>query len=648
MSNLDFETYSEADLLKVGGWRYSEDSSTEVICLQYSLDSDGRDGEPHLWTPDMPQPKALFDAINAGEILHAFNSFFEWSIWHNCLKWPLVPIGQWRDTAAQAAASAMPRKLGDVAIALGLPADQQKSKRGTYLIQRLCKPYRGERVRDPELIQELIDYCRQDVITERAVGRRLKPLSEFEQRVWELDQKANIRGIRVDVATALNANAIRQSCETQASIDINKVTQGRVSSVSKVADIKTYLNSRGMDVTSLAKETVSDLLKEPDLDDKCRKVLQLRADVGKSSVAKYDKLVEIASTRGRLHGLLRYHGAATGRWSGNLFQPQNLPRPLAGMYDMDAVIHAINTCNMDVIELSFGNPMDALVSGIRGMLTADEGKQLFISDYAAIEARVVAWLAGQEDLLDVFRDHGKIYEYTASQIYGTPWQDVGPDERFIGKVASLALGFQGAKGAFLGMAGTYGVEIPETKAVEIVNNWREANDKIVSLWEKFDTAAGEAITEPGVTFPVETAYTKIGFRYDGKWLIMQLPSGRKIRWFNPKIELVEKPWGKALGMTYYGLDSTKGLSWRKMNTYGGDLVQSATQATARDIMANAMVNLDANGFEVLLTVHDEVISQAGPDRRIEEYNQIMLDSPTWAAGLPVGAEGFTSHRYRKD
>lgn len=630
--SIDFETYSEGDIRKLGAWGYSKHPTTEVICMAYAYGEEA----PILWLPSMELPEFAKDPSSFK--FNAWNSFFEYCIWHHVLDWPEVSVPQWNDTAAHAAALAMPRALGACGAALGLSQDQQKDKRGKYLIQRLCKPYRGKRIQDDELLNELYDYCVQDVVAEREISKRLRPLNTLERKVWELDQTINIRGVFIDTQAVDDALIIIDQVVEYLNGEVSRITDGELVNVSQRQRVIDYIGSLGFVMEKFDKAYLEVVLKDESLPDIARRLIEIRQQLGKTSTAKYTALKELVTDDHRAHGLLMYHGAATGRWSGKHFQPQNLPRP--SFDDTDKCIELFQFQDAEILGAIYNEPMEALSSSLRGMICAPEGKRLIVSDYSAIEARVLAWLAGQEDVLNVFRSHGMIYEHTASQIYGVELQNVDKEQRFIGKVATLALGYQGGAKAFQGMAEMYGVDIDTDLAETVKSDWRNANKKIVRFWWDCEAAAIKAVKSPGKTFRVRA----IAFRVVGSFLFCRLPSGRALAYYQPRIAI-----GKFDNeqVTFMGTNSVT-RKWQRQETYGGKLVENITQAVARDLMAEAMLRIEESGYEVVLSVHDELIAEASNDfGSVEEFEKLMCELPTWAQGLPVNSEGFECKRYRK-
>lgn len=648
----DFETYSECNLKKHGAWVYGEHPSTEPICFMYAFDGDEdniRDWIPtekeciqRKWSMPADMWVALF--ID-GATFSAQNDFFEFCIWNLCLKWPTLPVSQQEDTMAWSAAHALPLALDKCALALGTKA--QKDRRGAQLIQLLSKPVRGHRNRDPGLLQEMYEYCRQDVRTELGIRKRLKPLVPSERKVWELDRKINIRGVRIDGELAVAALDLSTQVTAELDKRFSTITGGKVASARKRDQVLNLVQDSGIEVADLRKTTIKKMLEDDTLPERVREILELRLESSKASVAKYSKAFDIIAADGRAHGLLQYHGATTGRWAGRMFQPQNLPRP--SFNDTDACIDWILARDIEMVGMFWGSPMEAMSSCLRGLIQAAPGKRLIAADYSAIEARMLAWGAGQEDIVEVFRSHGKIYEYTAQQIYGIPWEEIDKEsmERLIGKVANLALGYQGAAGAFLSMAAVYGIMVKESLVKKIVNDWREANDKIVNFWYDLDRQAIRAVKNPGHWFKGATGVVSFACARNREFLYMKLPSGRMLAYYQPRVELVKTPWGKEKEqVTHLGFDKKR--RWCRIRRYGGSWTENWDQAASRDLIAHAMPKLEEAGYEIILTVHDEIIGEAPEGHgSLKEFNQIMCTLPEWAKGLPVKAAGFETIRYRK-
>lgn len=638
--HLDFETYSEADLKKVGAWAYSKHPTTEVICMALHNDEWQPETPPTIHT-DIDDIKFEINhyILKGNCVFKAWNSFFELAICVNVLGLDrALDLDLWEDTAASAAALALPRALGQCGAAIGLEQDKQKDKRGSTLIQRLCKPYRGKRIQDPELLNELYEYCKQDVIAEREIHKRLRPLTQSERRVWQLDQQINLRGVHIDTDLVDSAIDVIDQVNDTLNQEVADITNGELTNVSQRAKVIDYVGSLGYELTSYDKAYLAKAVTDENLPPIAKRLIEIRQQSGKTSTAKYASLKKLTTDEGTAHGLLMYHGASTGRWSGKHFQPQNLPR--SSFDDTDTCIKVIKTRDADLLTSIYDDPMEALSSCVRGVICAPNGKRLIVSDYSAIEARVLPWLSGQDDVLEVFRGHGKIYEHTASQIYNKHIDDVTKDERFIGKVATLALGYQGGARAFQKMAENYGVDIGEAQADIIKTDWRDANPNTVRFWWDCDAAAVKAVQNPGKTFNVRS----VAFRVVAGFLFCKLPSGRLLAYCQPRIGIgkFDNP-----QVTFMGINSVT-RKWERQDTYGGKLVENITQAVARDLMAEAMLRVEEHGYQVVLSVHDELIAEADEGfGTVEEFEQLMCVLPPWATGLPIAAEGFESKRYRK-
>jgi len=629
--SIDFETYSECDIRKSGAYAYADHPTTEVLCLAWSVD----DEPPELWTPNDPLPHRLFTLIEAGgATVWAWNSFFEMGIWNLVLKWKPVPINQWRDTAALAAAQAYPRALGKCGEALGLEGDAAKSKRGKILIQRCCKPYRGERVRDPQLYKELYDYCLQDVVAEREIRKMLRNLRGLENDVWESDQKINWRGVRLDRDSIYNALEIIDKHSKTLNKEVYEITGGVLDNTASRAKSLAWITSQAYSMTGYDKQSVEAAISDDNCPDNVKKFLEIRQALSKSSTKKYDAMKAVLGKDGRAHGILMYHGAATGRWSGRHFQPQNLPRP--SIDDVDSVIEQMKAKDPEKIDIE---PMEAMSSCLRGMLIASEEHRLMCADYSSIEARALAWIADHDSVLKVFANGKDIYKFTAATMYRIPYEEVDKDQRFVGKVATLALGYQGGIRAFQKMAEVYGADVDEQQALKIRNDWREANDPIVKLWVSTERAARNAVSYKGKVYKA----AKGEFKWVKGDLLFKLPSGRILSF--PEAKLVQGDRG--MDLVYSGMNNHI-HRWGEIKAYGGSLVQSITQAVARDLLAEAVLRLEQSKYPVVLHVHDEIVADVPKGvGSLKDFEEIMCQLPVWAEGIPVEAEGYESERYRK-
>lgn len=690
-AHIDFETRSAADLKKTGLYVYAEDPTTDVWCACWCIG----DGPVHTWAAGQPFPRILGDYIAAGAVIYAHNAGFEHAIWTHVLStrhgWPKVSFEQFRCTAAMAAAMALPRDLAGAAIAMGLP--EQKDMAGKRLMMQLARPRSkpGEPLRFwtpeevPEKFKRLYDYCVQDVEVERALTKKLRPLSDFEHAIWQLDHTINTRGVRVDLSSVRRADRIVKLSLEQLDQEIATRTRNAVTKASQATRLVEWLREQGVDAASVDKQAVKDAL-AADLPPNVRRVLEIRREAAKSSTAKLEAMKLRTSADGRSRETLMYHGASTGRWSGKGIQLQNLPRPSLKQRDIEAVFEALPAGDPAWLEL-WGQPLSVVSDCLRGMITAEPGHELVMADFANIEGRVLAWLAGEEWKLDAFRayDRGEgadLYKVAASGMLGRPIEAIDDKQRQIGKVSELALGYQGGHGAFISMAKNYSVTpadiAPSVKAAFpedtwsaaearfeennrfdlpvdewtalriVVDSWRAAHPKVVAMWQDLDDVAATAVMRPGKRFDADSTAGKVSFACAGNILWCRLPSGRLLAYVDPKIKDVEAPWGAVRqAVTFMSVNSVT-RRWERTKGYGGYWAENVTQAVARDIMAEAMLRIEGRGWPVVLTVHDEVIAEV-PKGSVtgHEFGEVMRQLPAWAGALPVAAEGLVSWRYRK-
>jgi DNA polymerase len=684
--HIDIESYSEESLKKAGMYKYSEHVSTEIWEVCWSQG----DGPVNVWIPwgaydwqwDEFDEQYFIDGITAwavrkkvdlGDIyitpecppelvehakkggqFRAHNSGFERTMLNGKpgqqIQFPHTEIDQWVCTASMAAAHSLPRALGNVATELESHGKDQVGKQDMLAI---CKPRTGKIKRytpqnAPDRFVRAYCYCIDDVLAERGIDKLIPDLSPHEQKVFFLDQLINDRGVRVDLPAVANVQVLIKKYKIYLKKRCREITEefgGTPINPSQTEKIANWIREQGYPMENLQAATMKAAVADKKVPPQVKKVVSIRLLDSMKAISKYNAMERAVMADGRLHGMFLYHGAGTGRWSSMIVQLQNLFRPI--IKDPENAIEAFNERELDWIRALYSeDPMKVFASCVRGMLIPGDGYDLLAMDYAAIEARGVAWLAGQEDILDVFRDHGKIYEYTASSIYHTPRElhllkamaDDFPERRFVGKVAVLALGYQGGKKAFAKMAKNYGVEIPEEEAEEIKVNWRKANPKIVQLWYDMEAAAINALEDPGHAYALQSS-KKIIFKVEGDFLYMRLPGGRRLAYFKPELRD-----GK---ITYMGID-TYSRRWMRCSTYGGKLTENAVQAISRDLLVLAMFRLEEAGYPIIGTVHDEVILEIleafGSQK---EVAQIMCILPKWADGLPVKAEGFRAKRYRK-
>lgn len=672
-SSCDFETRSAADLRKTGAYRYAQDKSTDVWCFAFMYP--GRD-EPMLWTPypvngfeaELDNGAAL-DALR--DLVHdksvtfrAFNAPFERVIWRYVMGprygLPDIELERWVCTAAEVRAMNLPGNLDDSARVLGLV--QQKDKAGHRLMLQMSKPRAtlddGRIVwwDDDDRKHRLFNYCRQDVRTEAGITAAVQRLSDYERQVWLMDQRANDRGVMLDRPLAVAAKSIADGVAKKANEKMDELTDGAVTSVTKLASLRAWMAEQGREVEALRKADVGKLLDDETLPANIREALELRVETGKSSVKKIEAMLRAVCDDDTLRGLLLYWGAGTGRWAGRLVQPQNFPARSAHMpewHDPEDWIDAIMHARVDEIDF-YAPALEVIALQLRSMLRARPGRTLAAADYSAIEARVIAWLCGEEWRMEVFRTHGKIYEASASQMFKVPFESIKkglPNYglRQKGKVAELALGFQGGKNALITM-GAYDMGLDDAELPEIVKLWRAASPAIVMGWKDLENAAKEAVRYKGRV--TEALGGRCRFKVSGGFLWLKLPSGRRLAYCQPK--MVEKPAPWDLNKSVYSLEAwsvnSKTKQWSKRGLYGGLLMENVVQATARDLMADAMLRLEAGGkYLPLLSVHDEIITETTPDvTDASELETIMSLTPDWAQGCPVTASGWAGLRYRKD
>ena len=633
--SIDFETRSFADLTEVGLDKYANCLSTKVLCIAFGTEPYsvvcGSPSEPHL--------KPLLDHVASGGKVQAWNAMFEYAIW-NCVcvpkyGWPPLKLEQCIDTMAIAAANNVPQALGDAAIFMD--ANHKKDTRGRLLIQKLCKPNRkGVFENDQELMRELFDYCAQDVRTEMAIGSVLRPLEASEQKVWELTQRINLKGVPVDPQEL--HSAVLAVVRAQDALD-NELLAMTGCKPSERAKLLTWLNTQGADLTDLTAETVSAALPKL-VGTNLHRVLELRQEGSQTSVAKYAKMMEI-QREGRIRNTLVYHGASTGRWAsrGGL-NLQNIARPTLSNEEIESAIP-------DVFNQGVGT-MQQLSSLVRSAISAPQGKTFVDVDFSSIENRVGVWLAGQNDKVELFRKGLDEYKVFASEsLYRVPYDKVTKDQRQISKSAVLGAMFgQGAKG-LVKYAQGMGVKLSEGQAKNAVDGYRSSYVKVKELWALCEIAAIQAVENPGNPF---AAGEKIVMKVAKNALWMQLPSGRLICWQRPELELLTTPWGvQKLGVTVHS-QNTYTRQWSRNALIGSSIFQSAVQGTARDCLAVAMLNLEKAGYEVINSIHDEVLllveEQSGESAMADVIN-IMTTPPTWAPDFPLAAEGWYGKRYRK-
>jgi DNA polymerase len=635
--SIDFETRSEIDLPDVGLDIYANDPSTEVLCIAFGTTPQNvvvREPEDIRVALD-----ELLGHVKAGGKIQAWNAMFEYAIW-NCVcvpkyGWPPLKLEQCIDSMAVAAANNVPQSLGDASIFMD--AQHQKDTRGRYLIQKLCKPHKGVFNNDPELMREMFDYCAQDVRTEMAIVANLRPLTDAEQDVWTLTQRINLRGVPVDYNEL--HNAVLAVVRAQDALD-NECLALTGCKPSERAKLLNWLNAQGAGLEDLTAKTVSAKLVDTNLSDKVRRALELRQEGSQTSVAKYAKMLEI-QREGRIRNTLVYHGASTGRWAsrGGL-NLQNIARPTISDEEIEIAIPR-------VFNEALGT-MGELSSLVRSGIKAPDGKTFVDVDFSSIENRVGVYLAGQTDKVELFRKGLDEYKVFASEsLYRVPYDEVTKEQRQVSKSAVLGAMFgQGAKG-LVKYAEGMGVNISEAQAKAAVDGYRMSYEKVKNLWAQCEGAVIQAVENPGNPF---RAGSKLILKVAKNALWMKLPSGRLICWQRPQLELLTTPWGQQKpGVTVHS-QNTYTRQWSRNALIGSSIFQSAVQGTARDCLAVAMLNLEQAGYEVINSIHDEVlllVEEQSAESALADVVNIMTTPPTWAPDFPLAAEGWFGTRYRK-
>lgn len=644
MISIDFETRSEVDLPSRGLSVYASDPSTDILCMAIAVD----DGPIINWIPGREIPHQLIAAIEEGHDICAWNAGFEHAIWKRIgvMKYgfPYLAANRFFCTMAMALTQGYPGSLEKAALAMNLKVEKDMS--GKRVMMQLSKPRTNGEFwtpgTAPAKFSMLYSYCMKDVEVEREAKKKLKPLSDQERKVWLTDHKINSRGIAIDIFSVHAANKIIEEEKTRLDSEMRLVSEGKIASCSAVSQIANFVGAESVDKSSLQALLASELT------DTARKVLELRQEAGRSSTAKLSSMLDRASIDGRVRYTLQYYGAGTGRWSGRGIQLQNLPRPNIKQSQIDLAFETFPHHDAaERISTLIGPATSVISDCIRGFIWAAEGKVLRVVDWANIEGRVLAWLADESWKVKAFEEYDKgigpdIYLLSYSTSFNVLIEKVTKDQRQIGKVTELSMGYQGGVGAFQNMAKNYGVKVTDARADEIKKAWRKAHPGVVSLWYAVEETAIKAVRFPGNTFSVND---KIKFHFDGEYLMCRLPSSRILYYPKPKITQDVKFNKPAL--TYQGEDSYT-RKWGELKFYGGLGVENITQSVARDILAESILRLEMKGYPIVSHVHDEVIVEMEPEKgSLEEMERLMCTLPEWAKGLPIAVEGFESKRYKK-
>lgn len=645
--NVDLETFSEASLPKVGVYRYVDDPSFEIILFSYSIDG----GEVKTIDTGMGEkiPPKIINALTDPAIIKlAFNAQFERTALATLVGHRLDPV-QWHDSMVMSNEMSLPAGLGNVAKYLGL--GEQKDTRGKALIRYFsvpCKPTKANGGRKRNLPRDAPDkwaifksYNNQDVKTELAIDEALRPfpVPKSEWSYYTLDQQINDRGVGVDNELVQGAIDIMDKLNKQGAKKLKELTG--LDNPNSVKQFKEWLDTQGCSFKTLGKATVQSAVDSGNLPENVTEALKLRLSLSNSSTKKYEKMRDAECTDGRVHGLLQFYGAnRTGRWAGRLVQVQNLPRNYLSLDQLKIARELIKARDDESLTWLFDSPQDVIKQSIRTALVPKDGYQFAICDFSAIEARTIAWLANEGWSLNEFRHNADIYKATASKMFGIPRDKIDKKIRQKGKIATLALGYQGSVGALKAM-GAEAMGIPEDELLPIVKSWRKANPHIAKFWWDAQDAVINAIEKGGV---YRFAHDRLKAFVRRGYLFIELPSGRKLAYARP--DIIESDKGDRI--SYYG-QSMK-APFGKLETYGGKLVENIVQATARDLLAFSMKNLNDAGYHAVFHVHDEVVNEIPihGDLNLDDMYKIMCTAPKWAKGLPLNADGYVTPFYRKD
>lgn len=643
----DFETFSEVDIKKCGNYRYAQDPSTEILCLSLALN----DEEPWIWIPgeDDSEIKHL---LKHTDIVAAHNATFEKNIidyvgskHHG---WPRVPWERLIDTAAIAAYRGYPRSLDGVAKALGLI--EQKDPRGAQLIRKLCKPRKPTKHNPatrwtpetaPEDFSDLYDYCIQDVRTERAVHHALGELPEPEQRIWVRDGQMNERGVPINT-TALHG-AIRAVKETSVMLESAAVRGKPFETLGQREKVMGWCSTRGYPLADYTADTLEHAVNDPECPAIVREVLKARSQTSRTSTKKFAAMLRSLCEDGTIKGAFLYYGAHTGRWAGRLIQGQNLPRPTITDLAIDIAIGMLEIgLSGRQLAVLFEDVMDTLVSCIRGLIIPPEGQQFYCADYSNVEGRVLFCSADDQTGLEVFRNKEDLYKVMAMAIYNIMLHEVDSDQRRMGKLAILGLGYQMGAPKFIATAAEQGVHLSKDFATEVVEAYRGKFDRVPKLWSDCERAAKQAIQNPGRSYQAGV----VKYMLKGSTLLCRLPSGRLMHYPKAVVRSMPAPWGGKKDTICYMTEKKR--KWVVTKTFGGKLVENIVQAISRDLLVHAHHKVEDKGYRVHMTVHDELVTARKTGTgSVDELIELMTQLPSWAAGWPIEASGWEGFRFQK-
>lgn len=629
---LDYETFCNLNIKKVGAYKYSQDPSCEVLMASYAIN----DGPIRLWdATKKPIPKQLEKWLKDPKVtVTAFNASFERLITNNVLK-ILLPIERCYCVMVHAYGMGFAGGLDMVGKAVGLPQDKQKLSIGKRLINRFCKPTplnhlirRYTHATHPQEWEQLKEYCRQDTDTEREILKYLEkyPLREEEWSDWFLDQKINDRGLPLDLTLIEKAIKLNELNRERLLHKLKGLTL--VDNPNSNAQLLEWLQTQGVEIENMQAATIQELIDSIPAK-YVLEVLLAKQQIAKSSISKYEAALR-SQVAGRVYGTLQFMGASrTGRWAGRLLQIQNFVR--GAMNADEAVKHVLTTIKPHTITST------ALSTALRGMFKAGPKHKLVVSDLSGIEGRALPWLCYYTERLEQISEGLDTYIIAASGIYKVNYEDVTKDQRFVGKVATLALGYQGAVGAFTLMAEAYNLTMPESEMLTIVKGWRKTNQPIIKFWYATERAAKNAIRNPGKEF----VSGRVSWISHKDFLFALLPSGRNLSYHLPELDREGK-------ITYMGLNTYTRV-WERIHTYAGKLCENICQAVSRDILAENLRAVEAYGFKPVGTVHDEIICESKNFKKYshKKLGQLLATNPEWTTELPLDATSYTSERYKK-
>lgn len=687
MINIDFETRSVVDLTQAGAHIYATHPSTRILCMGWRVDGAARP----VWIAGDPFPHELAERIQAGEQVHAWNAAFERLIWPIMVERhgaPAIRLEQWRCTMVRAMLQGFPAKLDAAGPSMGLSA--HKDYAGHRLMLQVSKPRKivtagdtmeardweqlakdyvilGEPLPEYEITElggiryivrwwvdynrlcRIYTYCAKDVEVEYLAGQFLDPIPDSELEGWRMDQRINDRGFYVDRELVTKTKDLIRPATEAANTQLKRLTDGQLTHVTKPNDIRAWINKRlGLNLSSIDKDTLGILKVECPMDDTTREVIDLRLAAGKTSTAKLNALIRGIGPDNIFRGGLQYAGAPrTNRWGGRRFQPHNIPRPPS--WAIEAVPLILDGAPVDVLEILFGPALEVISAILRSCITARPGNELTVADYNAIEARIYAWLCGARRILEAYRRGEDPYRIMAASIYGIEdWRSIAKDafERFLGKKIILGCGYGMGKKRFWDSCREDGLFIDMGLASRSIDTYRGDNPEVPLGWRALEGAAIHATLNHGIRVPCLEG--KIHFYHDNRFLRMRLPSGRLLSYQAAHCTDGETPWGAPCKKLWFWAWNGQANRMEWQNLYGGRIMENACQAIARDVMLDAMVRLDVQGWALILSVHDEILSDNPVgSKSLDDMLALMAQAPHWAPGLPLLAEGWQGHRYRK-